>query len=193
MATRVAGLEPEFEGDATEDEVLEKAGITRAKALITTLPMDADNLYVVLTARALSPGLRIISRAKHDSSEKKLKTASADNVIMPDKVGGSHMATLIAKPDVLEFLSHLSVQGEEGVNLIEIICSELPGEMQQKTIHDLSIRRLSGANIIGYRTADGNFIINPGPQTRLSKDSKLIVLGTPEQIEKMKGIIKMEG
>jgi voltage-gated potassium channel len=181
-----------IEGDATEDDILNKAGIRDANALITTLPIDADNLYVVLTARSMSASCRIISRATHDSSEKKLRTAGADSVIMPDKVGGSHMATLVAKPDVLEFLSHLSVQGDEGVNLLEIVCSELPPEVQDKTIHDLSIRRLSGANIIGYRTAEGNFIINPGPSTRLSRDSKLIVLGTPEQIERMRGILRMK-
>ncbi|MEI6577057.1 MAG: potassium channel protein [Bacteroidota bacterium] len=180
------------EGDATEDEVLIRAGVQKAQALITTLPVDADNLYVVLTARSISPACRIISRATHDSADKKLKTAGADNVIMPDKVGGSHMATLIAKPDLLEFLSQLSVQGDQGVNLIEIKCSDLPIEMQEKTIHDLSIRRISGANIIGYKSHEGKFIINPGPHTKLMKDSKLIVLGTPEQIEKMKSIIKLQ-
>ncbi len=84
-----------LEGDATQDEILEKAGIVRAKALITTLPTDADNLFIVLSARTLNPQLTIISRASEDNSDKKLKLAGADNVIMPDKIGGAHMASLV--------------------------------------------------------------------------------------------------
>jgi voltage-gated potassium channel len=87
--------------DATLDEVLLKAGILRAKALVTTLPVDADNLFIVLTARNLNPNLTIISRASEDNSDTKLKIAGANNVIMPDKVGGAHMASLIMKPDVI--------------------------------------------------------------------------------------------
>ncbi|MFN6040186.1 MAG: potassium channel family protein, partial [Bacteroidota bacterium] len=82
-----------LEGDATSDEVLIRAGILRAKALITTLPNDADNLFICLTARNLNPQLTIISRASEDSSDAKLRIAGANNVIMPDKIGGAHMAS----------------------------------------------------------------------------------------------------
>ena len=84
------------EGDATNDELLLKCGIKSAKALITTLPSDADNLFVVLTAKELNPKLKIIARASKSSSVKKLKIAGAENVIMPDSLGGSHMAQLVA-------------------------------------------------------------------------------------------------
>ena len=96
-----------LEGDATLDEILLRAGILKAKALITTLPMDADNLFIVLTARTLNPKLTIISRASEDNSDKKLKLAGADNVIMPDKLGGAHMASLVMKPDVMEFVDSI--------------------------------------------------------------------------------------
>src|SRR5205814_132769 len=78
-------------GDATEDEVLKKAGIEKAKALITALPDDADNVFIVLSARSLNNNIRIISRASDHSSVLKLKKAGADNVIMPDRIGGTHM------------------------------------------------------------------------------------------------------
>jgi len=113
------------EGDATNDDVLEKANIMSAKALITTLPNDADNTYVSLTARSLNPKLLIISRAENEKSEKKLKVAGANNVIMPERVGGAHMATLVANPDVVEFLDRLSVHGKEPTNLEEITCSKV--------------------------------------------------------------------
>ena len=177
------------EGDATEDNILEKAGIQKAQAIITTLPIDADNLYVALTVRALIPGLLIISRASHESSVKKLITAGASHVVMPEKVGGTYMASLVAKPDLAEFFHHLSIEGNEGVNLVEVVCSDLPSEFQNKTIHDLSIRRLTGANIVGFKTPDGEYIINPGPGTVMLQNAKMFVLGTPAQIENVKQII----
>ena len=180
------------EGDATEDEILELAGIQKAGALITTLPIDADNLYVVLTARSLNAELQIISRASHDSSYKKLMTAGASHVVMPEKVGGTFMASLVAKPDLAEFFHHLTIEGNEGVNLVEVICSDLPSEFQDRTIHDMSIRRLTGANIVGFRTPEGQYIINPSGETVMVKNAKLFVLGTPDQIEKVKEIIRQK-
>jgi len=177
------------EGDATEDDILELAGIQKAKAIITTLPIDADNLYVVLTARSLRADLQIISRSSHESSVKKLMTAGASHVVMPEKVGGTYMASLVAKPDLAEFFHRLSIEGNEGVNLVELVCSELPNEFQNKTIHELSIRRLTGANIVGFKTPDGEYIINPGPGTVMLREAKLFVLGTPAQIENVKEII----
>ena len=179
-----------IEGDATEDEILEKAGIQRAFALISTLPLDADNLYVVLTARSLNPDLQIISRASHDSSDKKLRTAGAQHVVMPEKVGGTFMASLVAKPDLAEFFHRLSIEGEEGVNLVEIVCSDLPQEFQNRTIHDMSIRRLTGANIVGFKTPDGSYIVNPPADTIMVRNGKLFLLGTPDQIKKVKEILK---
>lgn len=84
-----------IEGDATNDEILLQASILTARALISTLPNDADNLFVTLTARSLNSKIKIISRASNESSEKKLKMAGADNVVMPERVGGAHMATLV--------------------------------------------------------------------------------------------------
>lgn len=178
------------EGDATEDSILELAGIYKAGALITTLPVDADNLYVVLTVRSLHPDIQIISRASHESSFKKLITAGASHVVMPEKVGGTFMASLVAKPDLAEFFHRLTIEGNEGVNLVEVVCSDLPIQFQDRTIHDMSIRRLTGANIVGFRTPEGQYIINPGGDTVMVKNAKLFVLGTPDQIEKVKEIIR---
>lgn len=179
-------------GDATEDEVLINAGIHSAYALITTLPIDADNLFVVLTARALNPNLLIISRASSESAERKLRVGGVDSVVLPEKVGGAHMAMLVARRDVLEFLDHLSVNGNAPTNLEEILCNSLAEEYKERTIFEIGIRKKTGANIVGYKTAAGVFIINPTPDTIVSPDSKLFVLGTPEQIEHMKRILAGE-
>ena len=149
-----------LEGDATQDDILEKAGIARASSLITTLPIDADNLFIVLSARTLNPNLIIISRASDDNSDKKLKIAGANNVIMPDKIGGAHMASLVLKPDVIEFIDHITGQGGPDINLEEILFDNLPIPLRNKTIRDLEIRNKSGANIVGFKKGNGEFVIN---------------------------------
>lgn len=171
-----------IEGDATQDDVLIKAGIKNARALITALPLDADNLYVSLSARDLNEKITIISRGSDHSAEKKLHKAGADHVILPEKIGGAHMAKLVARKDVLEFLDHLSYRGISLTNLEEINYSELASDFHNKTILEMGIRKKLGANIVGFKTPEGEFIINPTLDTRIVQDSKLFVLGTPEQI-----------
>lgn len=175
------------EGNATKDEVLIDAAISRASALITTLPDDADNVFVVLTAREMNRNLKIISRASDDASENKLKRAGADNVIMPDKIGGTHMAALVTKPDVLEFLDYIT--GKINIRLEEIFYSNLSDRLKNKTIRELEIRNKTGANIIGFKKGDGEYIINPDPDTVMQQDSKLFVLGTQQQVTKLLEIL----
>ncbi len=170
-------------GDATVDEDLCRAGIASAKALITTLPNDADNLYVVLTARELNKDVIIISRASKAESVKKLRIAGADNVIMPDSVGGAHMASLVVTPDVMEFLDHVSVQGVGDINLEEVTFKDLPTDFQFKTLGEMQIRNKIGVNIIGFKNEDGEYVINPGPDTRILPNSKFFVLGNKDQIK----------
>lgn len=175
-------------GNATDDEVLEMSGIERAKNLIVALPSDADNLFIVLSARQLNKSLTIISRASDESSYKKLKIAGADNVIMPDKLGGDHMASLVVTPDIIEFVDMLSMDGEQTANLKEILVDELPSSFLSKSIRDLDMRRKTGCSVIGYKTVDNDYIINPESETQLIKGSKLIVLGRPEQVEKLQSL-----
>jgi voltage-gated potassium channel len=176
-------------GDGTQDEVLMKAGIMRAKALITTLPVDADNVFIVLTARNLNNKLTIISRASEDNSDTKLKIAGANNVIMPDRVGGAHMASLVMKPDVMEFIDNITAEGGNNISLEEISFTNMPDALKDKTLKDLEIRNKSGANIIGFKTATGEYIVNPSADTRIIANSKLFVLGTPEQIKVLKQLL----
>ena len=106
--------------ELTAPRFLLKAGINTAANLITALPSDADNLFVVLTANQLNKKCKIISRASDESSYSKLKIAGANNVIMPDKLGGDHMASLVVTPDVIEFVDRLTIEGETTANLEEI-------------------------------------------------------------------------
>lgn len=178
-----------IKGDATKDEVLKNAEVGTAASLITALPSDADNLYVVLSTRQLNKKIKIVSRASEDSSDSKLRIAGADNVIMPDKLGGDHMASLLVTPDIVEFVDKLAVDPDNATHLKEIAIEDLPDEYQSKSISDLDFRKKTGCTIIGYKTPDNEYIVNPESNTQLEPDSKLIVLGRTEQIAKLNRIL----
>lgn len=175
-----------IEGDATEDEILEQAGIKNAKSIVSTMPVDADNLFVVLTARSLNPNITIVSRASNSSAERKLHVAGVDHVVMPEGVGGAHMAKLVTRADILEFLDHLSITGSSATNLEVIDYEELPDEFHNKSIMEMAVRQMIGANIVGFKTQEGEFIINPSPEIIITPGSKIFILGTPEQLEYIK-------
>ncbi len=174
-------------GNANEDEILIKAGIERARSIICALPSDADNLFIVLSARQINGKLKIISRATEETSSRKLKLAGADNVIMPDKIGGDHMASLVVVPDLVEFLDNLTVSGvEDSINVEQIPFEKICTDGEELAIMDLDLRRKTGCSIIGYKSPNGEYIVNPEPSLILNKDSKLILIGRPYQIEKLK-------
>ncbi|MBE7629060.1 potassium channel family protein [Tenacibaculum piscium] len=175
-----------IEGDATIDETLLKAGILQASNLITVLSSDADNLFVVLTARQLNKNCKIISRASKETSYSKLKIAGADNVIMPDKLGGAHMASLVVTPDVIEFVDRLTIEADTTTNLKEIAIDSLPKEYLNRTILDLDLRKKTGCSVVGYRTENKEYIINPDATLELKAGGNLIVLGRPEQVLKLR-------
>lgn len=175
-----------IEGDATNDDDLKKLGLERAKSLITALPSDADNLFVVLSARQFNKDFTIISRASNESSYGKLKFAGATNVIMPDKLGGAHMASLVVTPDLVEFVDRLTIAGTTNANLEEISVNSLPDEYLSKTILDMDLRKKTGCNVIGFKTKEGEYLINPDAKTKLEKDTHLIVLGNKDQILKLR-------
>jgi voltage-gated potassium channel len=105
---------------------------------------------------------------------------------MPDKIGGAHMASLVMKPDIIEFIDYISAQEQIDINLEEIRFDELPTKFKNKTITEIGIRKLTGANIIGLKSSDGDFVINPKPDTIITSKIKMFVLGTPDQIKKLK-------
>jgi voltage-gated potassium channel len=175
-----------IKGDATQDDLLIKAGIDRARGLICALPTDADNVFIVLSARSLNPAIKIVSRASQVASVLKLKKAGADNVIMPDKIGGNHMATLVTKPDVIEFIDFLSGEQGESINIESVAYDRLPPEIRDQPLHVVMDWKKTGVNCIGIKDVLGTFIINPPQDTVISKGMKVIVLGDKNQIHLLK-------
>ncbi|TLP81044.1 potassium channel family protein [Maribacter sp. ACAM166] len=181
-----------IEGDANDDDVLLGAGIERAQYLIATLPDDAANLFVVLSARQLKRDLFIISRASLVTSQKKLFLAGANKVIMPDKIGGDHMASLVVMPDLITFMDKLSMEGENTTNLEELSIEDFSNHTNCNSLRDLDLRNKTGCTIIGYISPDGNYTINPEADFKLQPKSKVIVLGRPEQIKKLNKMFHIE-
>ncbi|MGB3589761.1 MAG: potassium channel protein [Tunicatimonas sp.] len=170
-------------GDATTDEVLLAAGIERAEAIITTLPRDADNVFITLTARELNPDVKIIARATDESAEKKLYRAGADQVVMPDAIGGVHMARLITQPSVIEFLNILSGTGSNSLKLEDIMYDELQKRYQDKTLRELNIRQHTSATVIGFRHQSERFTFNPHGDLKFEIGDTMIIVGTEQNLQ----------
>lgn len=163
-------------GDATKDEVLAEAGIHRARALISALPDDSDNLFVVLTARQMNPKLLIISRASDNHTIGKLKIAGASNVIMPDKMGGAHMASLVMIPDVHEFFSEMTTQFNQDFRVEELRVGK------SITLGTLNLWQTTGSTVLGLKKSDDTYLKNPGPDCLLTPEDRLIVMGSETQL-----------
>lgn len=172
--------------DATDDDALIKAGVEKARALLITLPEDADNVFIVLSARSMNQDLQIISRASNPGAGAKLYKAGANSVIMPDVIGGTHMATLVSKPDVLEFIDFLSGEDGESIHIESVSYQKLPAAIRGKTLKEIMDWKKTGVNCIGIKDENGKFVINPPDDTIISREMKVIVLGTKDQIAEMK-------
>lgn len=171
--------------DATMDSNLKLAGIERARVIIITTPSDAANVFITLTARALKPDIYIISRASEKQTEEKLYRAGANQVIMPDILGGMFMAQMVTKPVVIEFLDLLTGRGGSDYRLEAIHFDHLKSKFKDKTLRELHITETTGCTVIGVKDNIKGLIPSPSAETFIGVDDTLIVLGAEEQLEKM--------
>lgn len=179
------------EGDATHDDVLKSAGIEKAKGLITVLPSDAENLYVVLSARELNPNLFIVARAVEKEAEHKLKIAGADRVVSPYFIGGLRIAHTVLRPTVVDFLE-FAIRSEHMEIQIEEIEVSPNSNLVGKTIAQTGIGRDIGVIIIGIKRADGRMKFNPTSQTFIKSGDTLIVIGEIDKLTLLEKIAKAE-
>ena len=173
-----------LEGDATDEETLKEAGVDHARALVTTLPEDADNVYVTLSTRHLSTDIKIISRANIASSKKNLLKAGANQVLIPENIGGFYMSSLITKPDIIQIFTEISSLGGSSFRLAEIILDPLPSRLIGKTLQDLNLEEKAGVKVIGMKLENGTMTVNPTKEIELQEKMGIVVLGNQEQISK---------
>jgi voltage-gated potassium channel len=179
---RVADIAyPALTGDVTDDEVLRTAGIMRARALVTAINTDAENVYVTLSARSLRPDLVIIARARNEASEAKLLRAGATRVVNPQRIGGQRIAAAALQPNVVEFLDVVMHDGSLEFRLEEVAVragSRLAG----RTLQDVSAGDTTGALVLALRSQDGAFLTNPPTHTPVGPGDILIAIGTQQQL-----------
>lgn len=169
-------------GDATGEALLQEAGIERAHGLIATLHHDADNLFVVLTARGLNPALRIIAKAVEESSLKKLKQVGADSVVMPNFIGGLRMVSEMVRPNVVTFLDMVLGSDNQAVRVEELLIPQ-GSPVAGQSLQALGLVHEVGVSLVALRTGQqAQHIFNPPPSTVLDALDTLILIGDAERI-----------
>jgi voltage-gated potassium channel len=174
-------------GDATKDATLKEAGIERARGLISALHNDKDNLFVVLTARALNSRLRIVSRVIEAESEHKLKAAGADEVVSPNFIGGMRMASVMIRPAVVSFLDIMLRQQNMTLRLEEVLINDGSWLIGHKLV-DTKIDYHTGLIVIAIKRGE-DYVYNPPPDTKVERGDNLIVMGDVDQVRKLKDLV----
>ena len=176
-------------GDATEEDILIQAGIDRAKSLITTLPDDTKNVFVVLSARTLNPGLNIISRASDIESMRKLLYAGATSVVATAELTGVRMAMMATNPGLISFLDVVAFSGRENLRLEEIAVPD-GSFMAGKTLAQIQLPQWANVIVISMRKG-GSYIFNPKGDTLVEAGDRLIILGKEEDLNRLQEELKV--
>ncbi len=173
-----------LQGDATSDEVLKEAGIERAKGLISVLPTDAENLYVVLSARELNPDLFIVARAGEEGSEQKLIRAGANRVVSPYHIGGLRIAHTVIKPAVVDFIEFATRTGNIDLQMEEIAVKD-GSKIAGMTLDECGIGRDLGIIIVAIQRVGGEMKFNPTFRTTIKPGDVLIALGETSKLKRL--------
>ena len=170
--------------DATDDQNLKDAGVLRAKGLIATLQSDADNLFVILSAKALKPSLLVSARVNSEQSEKKMRLAGADYVFAPYDMTGNRMAQVMLKPHVFQFIDFTT----KGMGLdvgIEQVRVPAASEMVSKSLLEARIRKETGVIVLAIRKSDGHMLFNPPAEAAIEAGDHLIVMGEAQNLRRL--------
>jgi voltage-gated potassium channel len=179
------------EGDCTDDSVLEDAGIQKAKALISTVASESENVFVSLSARQFNPRIFITARAESSSAEKKLLRAGADRVVLPHQIGGIRMALVTLRPDIVDFMRVVGGDEKTGFAIDEI--EVLPHSPIANTpLKDSPIRCELGVLVVGIKKKGKEMVFNPSADTRIEAGDILIVIGENKKLEMMGKLTQSE-
>lgn len=178
-------------GDATDDDVLVSAGLVKAHSLASALPNDANNVFITLTARNLNPGLKIIARAEHSTSERKLMQAGADRIVMPSTIGAQQIGRMITRPHTADLLELFAEQGNLNLEIDEI---HLPDghSLVGKTIEESAAQRQFALLILAVKQSSGELTVGVGADYRLNTNDILIVFAKPESLQRFRQHYNLE-
>nr|WP_199331296.1 potassium channel protein [Calothrix sp. FACHB-1219] len=178
-----------YQGDATLDESLLRVGIERAICIVAALPSDAENLYTVLSAKTLNPGIRAIARASTEEALQKLQRGGADAVISPYITGGKRMAAAALRPQILDFVDGILSGSDRQLYMEEFLLEPAYCPFVGQTLQKAKLRSQTGALVLAIRRTDGNLIGGPTGDTVLMPGDTLICMGTAEQLRSLNQIL----
>ncbi len=188
---KIATIEDEghiyFDGDVTDDKCLKKAGVERAKGLVTVLSSDADNVFVTLTARNLNPNIFIVASSNTRGTVPKLLRAGANKVINPFLTAGKHMSQLLLKPVVVDFIEVVSQDASLDLRMEEVNIEE-GSSLAGVKLRDSQLRTQLNIIIVAIKKKDGRMVFNPSSETEIASDDILISLGSKEDLQKLSEI-----
>jgi voltage-gated potassium channel len=188
--TRLAGLGefPSLQGDPTDDEVLIKAGVERARGFLASLPTDESNLFAVITARSLNPRLRIVAKALDVQSHKKIVKAGADSVISPTFIGGMRMVSEMIRPAATTFLDQM-LRERERVLRVDEVTLPAGSPLAGRTVAELKLEERTGALLVALRRAgQKGFSFNPGKSTAVGEGDALVFIGSPDMARSLEAL-----
>ena len=168
-------------GDATEENLLETVHVDAARCLVTCLPSDADSVFITLTARNLNPDLQIIARAEHISTEKKLRQAGADRVVMPAIVGARHMLRMITRPSTADLMEMVGESSFTDLELDEVIVAK-ESHLVGHTVRETEAHRRFKLLVVAVKREDGTLLFNPDADHRFAANNTLMIMGHSEDI-----------
>jgi voltage-gated potassium channel len=174
--------------DATRDETLRQVGIERARGLVTALATDADNLFVLLSAKGLNPNLYVASRAAEEGTEEKMRRAGADAVFAPYAITGHRLAQSMLRPHVVQFLDFTTTDVGKDI-AIEQVPVDPQSELVMKSIRDIQVGRELGVIVMAIRTGDGQMLFNPPADTALRGGDYLIAMGRQVNLDKLERLL----
>ncbi len=172
-------------GDATDEEILQQAGIQRAKGIVTAVQSDVDNVFIVLSARSIRPDIYILSRATEKNTEQKLIKAGASKVILPYFIGGRRMAQTLITPTVADFIDITMLDSELGLEMGEALIYE-KSHFAGKTLVSSNIRKEYGIIIVAIKKQDGTMQFNPTSDMLLEGNDVIVVLGKKKDLSRLK-------
>ncbi|MGC9325067.1 MAG: potassium channel family protein [Desulfomonilia bacterium] len=178
---------PYVMGDATSEDTLIKAGIQRAKALIATASSDMTNVYIILIAKELNPVIFVLARAETEDSTKNLRRAGANKVISPYMIGGRHMANIILKPTVVDFIELATGEKmEDFIIQMEGFKIKRGSSLLGQTLKNAPIRKNLGLIVVAVKDSSGKMIFNPSADYTISESDVLVCIGSPDALQSMK-------
>jgi len=174
--------------DATQDDSLRQAGVLRARGLIAALPSDAENLFIILSAKTLNPRLTVVTRVSEEEAGEKLRRAGADTVFTPYTMAGRQLADALLRPHVVEFLDFARSNIGPKITM-EQVCVAPKGELTRQSLGQLSELRKSGVIVLAIRKQGGETIFNPPAEVAISAGDFLIVMGERSSLKKLEQIL----